>query len=107
MVITKCFYNIGHIDQRFSNNAFSNNAGHFFTPWNMLTINKAELFIKAQLKPVKMTKRMLPNKCNFFYHDQQLSVNTALTTSCMRSLIRVLDLFFKSQGITLHHWSPK
>ncbi len=40
-------------------NIFLINDGHFCTMLDMLTINKAEVFINAQLKPVKLTSRML------------------------------------------------
>ncbi len=36
-------------------------AGHFWTS-DMSKMSKAGMFIKAQLKTVKMTSRMLPNK---------------------------------------------
>ncbi len=42
-------------------NIFLINTGHFYTMSDFLTMNKAEMFIKAQLKLVKMTSRMLPN----------------------------------------------
>ncbi len=42
-------------------NIFLINAGHFYITSDFLTMNKAEMFIKAQLKLVKMTSRMLPN----------------------------------------------
>ncbi len=42
-VYNSLFYNIGHIDQLIS-------AGHFCTMLAMLTMNKAEMFIKAPFK---------------------------------------------------------
>ncbi len=51
------FRNIRHIDQHF----FLINAEHFYTMSDFLIMNKAEMYIKAQMKLVKMTSRMLPN----------------------------------------------
>ncbi len=39
-------------------NVFLNSARQFFTMVDILTMNKAQLFIKAQLKPVKITSRI-------------------------------------------------
>ncbi len=42
-------------------NIFLIKAGHFYTTSDFLTMNKTEMFIKAKLKLVKITSRMLPN----------------------------------------------
>ncbi len=44
-----------------STNIFLIKAGHFYTTSDFLTMNKAEMFINAQVKLVKMTSRMLTN----------------------------------------------
>ncbi len=46
-------------------NIFLINAGHFYTKSDILIVNKAEMFIKAQLKLVKITSKMLSK---IFHH---------------------------------------
>ncbi len=64
-------------------NIFLINAGYFCTTLDMLTINKPELFIKVQLKLVKLTSRMLPYirqmlNISSLTDDRRLFMNTAV-----------------------------
>ncbi len=66
-------------------NIFLINAGHFCTRLDMLIINKAEVFSKAQLKMVKLTSRMLAyvrqmQNISSVTNDWRLFVNTARNT---------------------------